>query len=377
MVDVAAYLTAYFFKFQFMTKLAKSQDSDASRRYFVEEQMIASPLLLLALGVMAAIGFGNEMMGFRFGFTTFLGTPAAGLALLIGLFYAALCICTTFIFLDRRENTFCVPMHCGPSMLSGFTATYALAVFFNQSPPGEPQLASAGLILIALALLSPLNHFKRFLDRLKHALLNVYGIFAMRVGRRKTVEQSSFQPLLLEGIPLRQREISDQERFNQLRRIFLFVCSGNTCRSPMAVAISNAEIAARLSPPFQQPDHARVQAISAGTSAHVGAPMTKEARQALHELGFHANGHTARNLTADTANQVEKIFCMTKAHRNAVVDLVPAAAEKTHCLDPDGDIEDPIGQDLAAYVRCARRIHILVQLRLDELGIKVDLLAVN
>src|SRR5205807_4773363 len=46
-VDVAAYLTAYFFKFQFMSKLAKSTDADATRRYFVEEQMVASPTLLL------------------------------------------------------------------------------------------------------------------------------------------------------------------------------------------------------------------------------------------------------------------------------------------------------------------------------------------
>src|ERR1700694_4974367 len=50
MLDVAAYITAYFFKFQFMTKLAKSNEHSATVRYFVEEQMIASPLLLLALG---------------------------------------------------------------------------------------------------------------------------------------------------------------------------------------------------------------------------------------------------------------------------------------------------------------------------------------
>src|SRR5205085_6967857 len=45
-LDVAAYLTAYFFKFQFMTRLGKSDDRGASIRYFVEEQMVAGPLLL-------------------------------------------------------------------------------------------------------------------------------------------------------------------------------------------------------------------------------------------------------------------------------------------------------------------------------------------
>lgn len=373
LVDVAAYLTAYFFKFQFMTRLAKSNDEGATRRYFVEEQMIASPLLLLALGVMAVIGFGNEMLGFRLGFTTFLGTKAAAFALLIGLFYAGLCICTTFIFLDRRENTFCVPMHCGSSMLSGFTATYALTFLYNQSSPSGAQLSSAGLIVVALAFLSPLHHFDRSIARLKQALAGVYGIFMTGVGQRGSVERQGSQPLLSENVPRVQLETPDQEDLNKLRRIFLFVCSGNTCRSPMAVAISKAEIAARLKIPFENLDQASVQAVSAGISAKVGAPMTPEARQALQELGFHPNGHRARNLTAELAHQVEKIFCMTQVHRNAVVDLVPAAAAKTVCLDPSGDVEDPIGSGPTAYLNCAQRIHSLVRLRFDEIGLHGEL----
>src|ERR1700704_850954 len=177
LLDIGAYLTAYFFKFQFMTKLAKSNERDVTLRYFVEEQMIASPLLLLVLGAMAALGAGEVMNGFRQGFTTFLGSKAVGIALLIGLFYSALCVCTTFIFLDRRENTFCVPMHCGSSMLSGFTATYALTFFFNQNPPSAPQLTSAGLIIIALGFLSPLHHFERSLGKLRSLLASGYRSF--------------------------------------------------------------------------------------------------------------------------------------------------------------------------------------------------------
>ena len=132
-INVAAYLLAYFIRFQLMTRLAKSDDKSITLRYFVEEQMIASPLLLAALGIMAAIGAGDQMMGFRLGFTTFLSSKAALLALLIGLSYAGLCVCTTLIFLDCRENTFCVSMHCGSSMLSGLTASMVLAFFFNQT----------------------------------------------------------------------------------------------------------------------------------------------------------------------------------------------------------------------------------------------------
>src|ERR1043165_6580785 len=116
-LDIAAYLAAYFFKLQFMTRLAKTQDRATTLRYFVEEQMVASPLLVLALGTLALVGAGDVMLAFRTGLTSFVLSPAAMYAALVGFCYAALCICTTLIFLDRRENTFCVPMHCGSSML--------------------------------------------------------------------------------------------------------------------------------------------------------------------------------------------------------------------------------------------------------------------
>jgi len=161
-IDVGAYLAAYFFKLQFMSRLAKSDDRGATLRYFVEEQMVASPLLIVVLVVLAWIGYGDVMMGFRAGLTSFAATPAAFYAALVGFSYAALCVCTTLIFLDRRENTFCVPMHCGSSMLSGFTATAILAFLFNQSAPTLAQNISAGFIAVALGFLSPLHHLDRY-----------------------------------------------------------------------------------------------------------------------------------------------------------------------------------------------------------------------
>jgi protein-tyrosine-phosphatase len=367
MLDIGAYLTAYFFKFQFMTKLAKSNEQSTTLRYFVEEQMIASPLLLLVLGVMALVGSGEAMLGFRVGFTTFLGSAAVGWALLVGLFYAALCICTTFIFLDRRENTFCVPMHCGSSMLSGLTASYALTWFPNQSPPGGWQMASAGLIVIALALLSPLHHFELYLGKLRYALARMFPNLISASQQEHSQAAIGLEPTVAD-VGFGSQIAAGAEEFKKIGQIILFVCSGNTCRSPMAAAIGNAEIARRLRIPSA--GEAPVQALSAGVSAREGAPMTTEAKQALHEIGIPANGHRASNLTAELADQVEKIFCMTQAQRNAVVEIAPAAAGKTLCLDPDGDVEDPMGSELGNYVDCARRIHSLVRLRFDEIGLK-------
>ena len=99
--------------------------------------------------------------------------------------------------------------------------------------------------------------------------------------------------------------------------------------------------------------------------------MTADAQQALRLLEVPMLSHSARNLTVELAHQVEKIFCMTEAHRNAVIKLAPTAEAKTFCLDQSGDVDDPAGKGLAAHVDCAQRIHGLVRLRFDEIGLRV------
>lgn len=366
-LDVTAYLVAYFFKLQFMSRLAKSDERSATLRYFVEEQMVASPLLVLALVVMAGIGAGDIMMSFRIGLTTFLMSPAAIFAALVGLFYAGLCVCTTLIFLDRRENTFCMPMHCGSSMLSGFTASAILAYFFQQNSPSAAQTISACFIVVALGFLSPLHHLNRVVAAIKGRL----GKFGEKT--------QDLTPSLLSGAPAGlpstqstsagtiPHHLSEHDQISKPARLFLFVCSGNTCRSPMAAAIANAEIATRFNLPFSALETVNVQALSAGVSAKVGAPLTPEAQEVLRSLSVPARPHAARSLTPELANEAEVIFCLTSAHRAAVIELVPDVAWKTFCLDPDTDIADPIGMGMAIYLECALTIQSLVRRRFDEL----------
>jgi protein-tyrosine-phosphatase len=246
---------------------------------------------------------------------------------LIGALYACLYCFGTLIYLDCRENTFCIPLNRASSLLAGIVATYGLGLFFGQTSPSEVQLGSAAMIVVALLFLSPLHHFDLLLAKLK----------------------------------LRLRPVA------QPQRLFLFVCSGNTCRSPMAAAIANAEIAARLRIPFDSLETVNVRALSAGVSARVGAPLTDEAAEVLRSLSVPVQPHAARNLTLELAEQAELIFCMTSAHRKAVVEMLPSVASRTYCLDAEVDVDDPIGKGMAAYVACARQIQALVQLRLNEI----------
>jgi protein-tyrosine-phosphatase len=375
-LSIFAYLLGYTLRLPCVTKLAKSDDKATTYRYFVEEQMVAMLFLVAIPALFALIGKGEIMMELRQGFTGLFSSSITLPAFVIGALYACLYCFGTLIYLDCRENTFCIPLNRGSSLLAGLFATYALALFFGLKPPSEAQLGSAVMIVMALLFLSPLHHLQRTLNRFSHSLASLYRLlkdFVNGFGKREPVAEAGLQLALAENIPALRQGTTDQESFDKLRQLFLFVCSGNTCRSPMAAAIGNAEIATRLQIPFEALDQAHVRALSAGVSARWGAPMTQEAQQALRLLNIPVVPHAARNLTVELAHQVEMIFCMTRAHREAVIDMIPSVAGKTHCLDPEADIEDPIGRGLEAYLNCASHIHRLVRWRLDEAQLNASL----
>jgi protein-tyrosine-phosphatase len=369
MLTIAAYLVGYLLRLPCINGLAKTTDTTVTRRYFVEEVMVAMPLLVILPAAFALAGRGEIATELRDGFTNFFTSGVTLPALVIGALYSCLYCFGTLIYLDCRENTFCIPLNRCASLLAGVFASFVLTLFLNQAPPSTAQLGSAGLIAVALLVLSPLHHVGRSWASLKSSLTSLHRMlldFAGGFGRQKPLAEPGLQEMLAGQMPAAR---AVRKQLDGLRQIFLFVCSGNTCRSPIAANIGNAEIAARLKIPFEELGSARVQAQSAGLSARVGAQMMPEAQEALRLLNVPLLPHSARSLTVELAHEVERIFCMTEAHRDAVIGMFPAAAAKTHCLDPEGDIEDPIGKGLGAYLSCARRIHILVRSRLDEINL--------
>jgi len=152
-IDIAIYLLAYLIRLRFMSRLAKSADPDVTRRYFVEEQLVAVPLTLVLLGVAALIGTGDFLGSIRDGFVA-LPAAAVPLTILIGVLSQGTGIFGTLIYLDKRENTFSVPVNRSSSILAGVVASFGLAALFGTAAPSGWQLGAAALVIGAIVALS-------------------------------------------------------------------------------------------------------------------------------------------------------------------------------------------------------------------------------
>jgi drug/metabolite transporter (DMT)-like permease len=154
LVDVAVYLLGYFIRLRFMSHQAKAEDPHASRRYFVEEQMVATPAIVLTLAVLALVGEGRVMLDIRQGFTGFLERGQLGPELFVGLLSQGTGIFGALILLDPRENSFCVPVNRASSVLAGVLASWGLAHWLGMRGAGPRELVGAMLVMAAIAVLS-------------------------------------------------------------------------------------------------------------------------------------------------------------------------------------------------------------------------------
>ncbi len=131
----------------------------------------------------------------------------------------------------------------------------------------------------------------------------------------------------------------------------LFICTGNTCRSPMAEALF-LKVAGKGHTAFS-----RGLAVGQTTVSPHAVKVMKEYEADIEE-------HTAKPLTEADLTEADLVLTMTKAHKRMIFSLYPGFKEKIFTLSEyvgeEGDVHDPFGGGSDEYAECARQLHDLV-----------------
>lgn len=131
----------------------------------------------------------------------------------------------------------------------------------------------------------------------------------------------------------------------------VFICTGNTCRSPMAEGFFRA---------LGGEEKTGLAAQSAGMYTSDGLPASENAVTAAAELGADISAHRSRMLTPELAHEAKYLVCMTGAQYDNLCTALPDCADKVFTLAPT-DVSDPFGGDLETYRRAAGEIKTGVQ----------------
>lgn len=163
---------------------------------------------------------------------------------------------------------------------------------------------------------------------------------------------------------LREGSLSNDFIINNAIYKILFVCTGNTCRSPMAESICKKILSDKLGCSIDSLERFGYKVESAGIFALDGLPASKEADIICREYGAPLKGHKSRVLTRQMLQDSDLVFVMASQHLVDVKRI--SASTPVSLLDEGAEIPDPMGQDLEVYRRCAAQIEQSLLERIKE-----------
>lgn len=139
----------------------------------------------------------------------------------------------------------------------------------------------------------------------------------------------------------------------------VFICTGNTCRSPMAKALMEKKARDR---------NLDIECSSKGIAAFTGDSVSENSVKAMKGYGIDISSHRASRLTHYDIDESDLLVCMTKAQATA---LSAFAEEKVTFLE--GEIPDPYGMDEKAYKDCAEKIDKALDILIDNFSLDVTI----
>ncbi len=136
-----------------------------------------------------------------------------------------------------------------------------------------------------------------------------------------------------------------------VKPVIVIVCTGNTCRSPMAETLLRDLLHRR----FGREDVARV--ISAGVAAQRGAGAAPQSVEVMGRRGLDLTGHCSQPLDDPLMSMADLVLTLTRRHREAILAAWPDRKDRVFTLRRDGgDISDPVGMPVDVYEQCADQI---------------------
>ena len=167
------------------------------------------------------------------------------------------------------------------------------------------------------------------------------------------------------GCKVLREGVLTKEKIERLTaKMILFVCTGNTCRSPMADVICADMLAKRLGCSVDDLPRRGYVVMSAGTSANPGSATPRAAREVISELGLSLDDHRSQPLSEYLLRCADLICVVSHSHLNVSIDMWPGHRDRATVLE---GISDPVGGTRADYTRCAEEVRRAVAAKIDEI----------
>ncbi len=167
--------------------------------------------------------------------------------------------------------------------------------------------------------------------------------------------------ILREGV-IDKRTIDKLTSFN-----IIFVCTGNTCRSPMAEGWGKKLIAEYIGcDESELESRYKVNISSAGTFAGFGAPASELAISVMQSYGIDISGHSSQPINLQKLLEADIIYVMTAGHKDFINTLAPQVSDKVKLIRTGG-VHDPIGGTREEYARSCEMIKNAIEQEIKEL----------